>query len=139
LNRMQFLRVSRQRCNGTHLHGDAPSKGHDQHSRFKSNAMTHLGAFKGVDQTALADIREADGDALGRARFVRLEEAKQRRCGSRGEAGAPMRARGAAERWGCVAEVFELCLGILARHQIYKDTRAKPCIMLTTIEAQRVY
>ena len=32
------------------------------------NAMTHLGTFEGVDQTALADIREADdadGDALG--------------------------------------------------------------------------
>ncbi len=55
--------------------------------------MTHLGAFEGVDQTALADIREADdpdGDALRRSQFVRLEEAEQRRCGSRGEVRALM-------------------------------------------------
>jgi hypothetical protein len=60
-------------------------KGHDKHSRLKTNAMMHLGTFQGVDQTPLAHIREADdadGDALRRARFVRLE-AEQRRRGSR--------------------------------------------------------
>ena len=60
--------------------------------------MPHLGALEGVDQTALANIRkahDADGDALRRARFVRLEEAEQRRCGARGEVRALMRARGA--------------------------------------------
>ena len=96
-------------------------------------------------QTALADIREADdanGDALRRARVVRLEEAEQRRCGARGEVRALMRARGAeGERWGCVAEVFEPCLGILARHQIYTRARAreKPRIMSMTREAQSIY
>jgi hypothetical protein len=64
LNGLQFLRVSRLRCNGAHLHSDAPSKGRDKHSWLKMNAMTHLGTFEGVDQTALADIREAD-DADG--------------------------------------------------------------------------
>ncbi len=29
-----------------------------------------------------------------------------------------------------MAEVFEPCLGILVRHQIYKHARAKPRIML---------
>jgi len=41
--------------------------------------MTHLGAFEGVDQTALPDVREADdtdGDALRGARLVRFEEAE---------------------------------------------------------------
>jgi hypothetical protein len=69
--------------------------------------MTHLGAFEGVDQTALAHNREADdadGDALHRALFVRVEEVEKRRCGSRGEVRALMRERGAeGERWGCVA------------------------------------
>jgi hypothetical protein len=52
----------------------------------------------------------------------------------------PMRACGAeGERWGCVAEVFEPRLGILARYQIYKRTRAKPRRMSITREAQRVY
>jgi hypothetical protein len=91
--------------------------------------MPHLGALEGVDKTAPADIREADdadGDALCRAWFVRLEEAEQRRCGARGEVRALMRACGAeGERWGCVAEVFEPCLGILAWHQIYKSACAR--------------
>jgi len=76
LNGLQFLRVSRLRCNGTHLHGDGCQKGLDKHFRLKTNAMTHLGAFEAVDQTALTDIREADdtdGDILRRARSVRLE------------------------------------------------------------------
>ena len=41
--------------------------------------MTHLGAFEGVDQAALPDVREADdadGDALGRARLARFKEAE---------------------------------------------------------------
>jgi len=79
----------------------------------------HLGTFQGVDQTPLAHIREADdadGDALCRTRFVRLEEAEQRRRGSRGEVRALMRACvSEGECWGCVAEVFEPCLRILAR------------------------
>ncbi len=50
--------------------------------------MPHLGALEGVDQTALADIREAEdanGDAMRRARFIRLEEAEatQVRCQGR--------------------------------------------------------
>jgi hypothetical protein len=60
--------------------------------------MMPLGEFEGVDQTTLADIWEADnpdGDALGRARFVRLEEAEKRRHGSRDEICAPRRACGA--------------------------------------------
>ena len=85
-------------------------KGHDKHSQLKTNAMTHLGAFVGVDQTALANIREADdggGDALRCARFVRVE-VEQRRGGSRGEVHALMRACGAeGECWVCVVEVFE--------------------------------
>jgi len=84
--------------------------------------MTYLGALEGVDQTALADVRKADhadGDALGRARFVCLEEAKQGGCRAGGEIRPLMRARGAKrERWRCVAEVFEPSLGILAWHQI---------------------
>jgi hypothetical protein len=51
-------------------------KGFDKHFRLKTNTMTHLGTFEAVDQTALTDIREADdtdGDALRRARSVRLE------------------------------------------------------------------
>ena len=47
-----------------------------------------------------------------------------------------MRARGAeGERWGCVAEVFELSLGILARHQIYKRARKA----LQNVDDQNVY
>jgi hypothetical protein len=45
----------------------------------KQNVMTHLGTFEGVDQTALPNVREADdadGDALRRARLVRLKEAE---------------------------------------------------------------
>ena len=107
------------------------------------NAMTHLGTFEGVDQTALADIRGAndtDGDALRCARFVHLEEAEQRRCCSRCKVCVLMRACGAeGECRGCVVEVFEPRLGILARHQIYKRGRAKPRRMSITREAQRVY
>jgi hypothetical protein len=129
LNGLQSLRVSQLRCNGTHLHGDGRSKGHDKHSRLKTNAMTYLGALEGVDQAALANIREADdadSDTLRRARFACLE-AEQRRRGSIIEVHAVMRACGAeGECWGCVAEVFEPCLGILAGHQIYKRPRAKP-------------
>jgi hypothetical protein len=51
-----------------------------------------------------------------------------------------MRACGAeGECWGCVAEVFEPRLGILARHKFYKRARAKPRRMSITREAQRVY
>ena len=77
LNGLQFLRASRLRYNGHTFMATDRQKGHDKHSRLKTNTMTHLGAFEGVDQTVLADVREADnadGDALGRARFVRLEE-----------------------------------------------------------------
>jgi hypothetical protein len=92
--------------------------------------MTHLGAFQRVDQTALADIREAnnaDGEALGRAQFVRLVEAEECRRGSRGEVRALVRAhRAEGECWGCMAEAFESCLRILARHQIYKHAREVP-------------
>jgi hypothetical protein len=92
--------------------------------------MTHLGALEGIDQAGLADIRgadDADSDTLRRARFVCLEEVEQRRRGSRSEVHALMRACGAeGECWGCVAEVFEPCLRILAGHQIYKRPRAKP-------------
>jgi hypothetical protein len=105
--------------------------------------MTHLGTFEGVDQTALADIREADGadgDALRCVWFVHVEEAEQRRCCSRGKICVLMQACGAeGECRGCVAEVFEPRLGILVRHQIYKPARAKPRIMSITREAQRVY
>jgi hypothetical protein len=133
LNGLQFLRVSRLRCNATHLqvHGNTLSKRHDNHSWLKMNAMAHLDAFEGVDQTALAHIWEANnvhGDALGRARFVRLEEAEHCRRGSRSEIRALVRARRAeGEHWGCVAEVFEP-LGILARHEIYncKHVREVP-------------
>ena len=48
-----------------------------------TNTMAHLGALEGIDQTALADVREAndaDNDALGRAWFVCLDEAKQGGC-----------------------------------------------------------
>lgn len=53
-----------------------------------TNTMAHLGALEGIDQTALADVREAndaDNDALGRAWFVRLDEAKQCGCRFRGK------------------------------------------------------
>jgi hypothetical protein len=43
----------------------------------RGNTTTHLGPFERVDQTAFANVGEAndtDGDALRRARFVRLEE-----------------------------------------------------------------
>lgn len=42
--------------------------------------MTHLGPFESINQTAFADIGEAndaDGDTLRRARFVCLQEAEQ--------------------------------------------------------------
>jgi hypothetical protein len=45
----------------------------------QGNATTYLGPFERVDQTAVPSVREAndtDGDALRRARFVRLEEAE---------------------------------------------------------------
>ena len=51
--------------------------------------VTHLGALEGINQTAFADVREAndtDGD-------VRLEEAKQRGCHARGEIHPLMEAR----------------------------------------------
>jgi len=59
-------------------------------------ATAHTLAHQGADQGTLANIREADkvdSDALGRARFVRLEEAEQRRRGSRGTVRALVRAR----------------------------------------------
>src|SRR6266851_7668069 len=95
LNRLQFLGVSRLRCNGTHLHGDAPSKGHDKHSRLKTNAMRTLARLRVLIRLLLPTFGKPTVIALGRARFVRLEEAEQRRRGSRGEVGTLMRARGA--------------------------------------------
>ena len=84
---------------------------------------TYLGPFKRVDQTALPDVREAndtDGDALRRARFVRLEEAEQCRGRARGQVSALMRTRGTErERRSQMAEVFKPCLSVLAWHQIY--------------------
>ena len=123
LNGLQVFRVSWLRRNGTHLRRHAPSEGHKKkHCQLITNAVTHLGALEGIDQAALADVREAndaDCEALGRARFVCLEEAKQGGCRSRGEIRPLMRARGAKrERWRCVAEVFEPSLGIIAWHQI---------------------
>ncbi len=50
----------------------APSKW-----RTQRNATTHLGPFEHVDQTAFADIGEANdvnGDTLCHAQFVRFEE-----------------------------------------------------------------
>ena len=50
-----------------------------ENSSDHGNTATYLGPFERVDQTALADVGEtndADGDALRRARFVRLEEAE---------------------------------------------------------------
>ena len=65
LNGLQFVRVAPAALQ-RHIPSQrrAPSKGNDKHSRLKkqTNAMTHLGAFEGVDQTALADIREAEAD-----------------------------------------------------------------------------
>jgi hypothetical protein len=52
----------------------------------QGNTTTHLGPFEGVDQTAFADIGEAndtDGDTLHCARFVRLGEADECRGGAR--------------------------------------------------------
>ncbi|KAF8489174.1 hypothetical protein F5888DRAFT_1206021 [Russula emetica] len=43
-------------------------------STSSGNTMMHLGPFERVDQTAFADVGEAN-DADGGARFVRLEEA----------------------------------------------------------------
>jgi hypothetical protein len=84
--------------------------------------MMHLGPFERVDQTAFADVGEAndaDGDALRCARFVRLEEAEQCRGRARCQVRTLMRTRRAEwERRSCVAEVFEPCLGVLARHQV---------------------
>ena len=88
--------------------------------------MTYFGSFKRVDQTALADVgkaNDADGYALRRARFVGLEEAEQCRGCARRQVHALVRTRRAeCERRSCVAEVFEPCLGILARHQVYITT-----------------
>jgi hypothetical protein len=79
--------MPRLRCNGTDLHSDVPSKEHEKTPPTQTIVITHLGAFEGVNQTALPNVREADdpdGDALRRARFVRLEEAEQRwRCSRR--------------------------------------------------------
>lgn len=101
----------------------------------QSNATTHLGTFEGVDQTAFANVGEADdayGDALRGARFIRLEEAKQRGCRARGEVRALMRARRAErESWSGVTEMFQPCLGILARHQIYKHADARQPMSMT--------
>jgi hypothetical protein len=122
LNGLQFFRVPWLSCNGTHLRRDASSKWHEKHRQLMTNMMAHLGALEGVDQTALADVREAndaDSDALGRAWFVCLDEAKQGGCRSRGKIRPLMRARGAKrERWCCVAEVFEPSLGVRTWHQI---------------------
>jgi len=52
----------------------------------QGNTTTHLGPFEGVDQTAFADVGEAndtDGDTLHCARFVRLGEADKCRGGAR--------------------------------------------------------
>jgi hypothetical protein len=85
--------------------------------------MAHLGPFERVDQAAFTDVGEAndaDGDALRRARFVRLEEAEQCRSRARCQVRTLMRTRRTErERRSCVAEVFEPCPGVLTRHQIY--------------------
>jgi hypothetical protein len=85
------------------------------------STMTYLRPFERVDQTAFADVWEAndaDGDTLRRARFVRLE-AEQCRGHARCQVRTPMRTRKAEwEHRGCVAEVFEPCLGVLAWHQV---------------------
>jgi len=123
-----------------HTFVDASSKGHEKHQQLTTNAVTHLGALEGVDQTALADVREAnhaDGDALGCARFVCLEEAKQGGCRARSEIRPLMRARGSKrERRRCVAEVFEPRLGIFAWHQIYARVRPAYRTMSMTRETQ---
>ena len=66
LNRLQLLRVSRLRRNGTHLHTTmhASSKEKKNHSA-QGNTTTYLSPFKRVDQTTFANVREAneaDGD-----------------------------------------------------------------------------
>jgi hypothetical protein len=67
---------------------------------------------------------DADGDDLRRARFVRLEEAEQCRGHARCQVCTLMWTRRAEwERLGRVAEVFEPCLGILARYQVYVTIR----------------
>ena len=79
LNRLQLLRVFRLRRNGTHLHDDARVIKNENkiNNLAQGNTTTHLGLFERVDQTAFANVGEAndtDGDALRRAWFVRLEE-----------------------------------------------------------------
>ena len=78
------------------------------------STTTHLGPFEGINQTAFADVgkvNDADGDALRRARFVRLEETEQCRGRARRQIRTLMRTRRAEwERRSCVVEVFEPCL-----------------------------
>ena len=70
--------------------------------------------------TLVGEANDADGDALRRARFVRLEEVEQCRGHARCQVRTPMRTRRAEwERRSRAAEVFEPCLGILARYQVY--------------------
>jgi hypothetical protein len=70
--------------------------------------------------TLVGEANDADGEALRRARFVRLEEAEQCRGRARCRVRTLMRTRRAEwERRSCVAEVFESCLGVLTWHQVY--------------------
>jgi hypothetical protein len=86
---------------------------------------THLGPFERVDQTTFADVGKAnyaDSDALRRAQFVHLEEAEQCRNRARRQVRALMRTHRAEwEHRNCVA-VFEPCLSVLVRHQVYVTT-----------------
>jgi len=105
LNGMQFFRVPWLRHDDTHLRRDAPSKGHEKYCQLTTNTatVTHLGALEGINQTAFADVREAndtDGDAC-------LEEAKQRGCHARGEIHPLMEARRAK---GSIGVVWRRCL-----------------------------
>lgn len=92
-------------------------------ARAERERETDLGALERVDQTALADIREpydANGHALRRARLVSLEKAHKRRCGTRGEVRALVRAcRAEGQRRCRMAEMLQPRLSILARHQVY--------------------
>jgi hypothetical protein len=83
--------------------------------------MTHLGPFERVDQTAFADVGEAN-DADGGARFVQLEEAEKCWGHARCQVRTLMRTRRAEwEGLSCVAEVFKPgCLGrSCAAGQVY--------------------
>jgi hypothetical protein len=67
LNGLQFLRVAPA---ALQRHIPHRQKGMTNIPDSKKKpAMTHLGAFEGVDQAAFADIREADDEALRRFRL----------------------------------------------------------------------